>query len=285
MLYRILQLLRLPPGSTLGRDCGIAPALLYPIFLPPHDSSSSAETSRNFRGSVWRVSKSIERTKLDRRVVQCHSLSQEGRCDANAKSRAMQTKNQGRKISAAAAGVPSTRAPVHGEQHVRLMGASPGETTGARQAVLRTTDGGLLVLEELTAHKTQHQAGLSHRRVPEQHKLELENFRRRSHVARLVALDTGNCSARPSARLCGSGESRSLAEYVRDPCTLLDSIIDSIPHISTAARTILHRFSQQGSSKPCQVARFSRSGHSTPMAGGSAAASVGSAVIFAPAVA
>jgi hypothetical protein len=57
MLYRILQLLRLPPGSTLGRDCGIAPALLYPIFLPPHDSSSFTETSRNFRESVWRVSK------------------------------------------------------------------------------------------------------------------------------------------------------------------------------------------------------------------------------------
>ena len=61
--------------------------------------------------------------------------------------------------------------------------------------------------------------------------------------------------------------------------------LSSIPHISTAARTILQRFGQQGSSKPCQIARFSRSGHSTPMAGGSAAASVGSAVTFGPAVA
>ena len=61
--------------------------------------------------------------------------------------------------------------------------------------------------------------------------------------------------------------------------------VTSIPHISTSNRTILGRFVQQGSSKPCQIARFSRSGHSTPMAGGSAAASVGSAVIFAPAVA
>ena len=59
----------------------------------------------------------------------------------------------------------------------------------------------------------------------------------------------------------------------------------SIPHISTSDRTILRRFVQQQSNKPCQIARFWRSGHSTPMAGGSAAASVGSAVIFAPAVA
>jgi Pyruvate/2-oxoacid:ferredoxin oxidoreductase delta subunit len=40
-----------------------------------------------------------------------------------------------------------------------------------------------------------------------------------------------------------------------------------------------------GTVKPCQIAHFSCSGHSTPMAGGSAAASVGSAVIFAPTVA
>ena len=59
----------------------------------------------------------------------------------------------------------------------------------------------------------------------------------------------------------------------------------SIPHISTAARTIFQTFLPGHSIKPCQIARFSRSGHSTPMAGGSAAASVGSAVTFAPAVA
>ena len=65
----------------------------------------------------------------------------------------------------------------------------------------------------------------------------------------------------------------------------MNTAVLSIPHISTAARTILRRFTQQGSSKPCQIARFSRSGHSTPMAGGSAAASVGSAVTFGLAVA
>lgn len=39
-----------------------------------------------------------------------------------------------------------------------------------------TSDGALLVLMELAFDKAQHQAGLSHRRFPQQHELELADL-------------------------------------------------------------------------------------------------------------